>query len=103
MVVKVAGRVNDDGITGTADRVKALVEVRGGPNPALVFPLESPQRLVLLGQTVLVDDQTVIENAAGFGSISTAALIEVHGLRDSTGRIRATRIEDKAAQMGDNT
>src|SRR5262245_18006079 len=31
MVVKLVGSVNDDGITGTAQQVKALIEVRGTP------------------------------------------------------------------------
>jgi hypothetical protein len=57
----------------------------------------------VLGQTVFVDDQTVYSNLAGFGSITTSTLIEVHGLRDTTGRVRATRIEANAAQMGDST
>src|SRR5580765_8383799 len=37
MVVKIVGNVNDDGITGTAQRVKALVELRG--KPTSVSPL----------------------------------------------------------------
>jgi hypothetical protein len=101
MVVKVAGNVNDDGINGTAQRVKAIVEVRG--RVTSVFPSESPQRLLLLNQTVLVDDQTVFSNLGGFNAITAGMLIEVHGLRDTTGRVRATRIEDNAAQMGDNS
>ena len=101
MVVKVLGSVNDDGINGTAQRVKALIEVRGAV--ASVFPAENPQRLVVLGQDVIVDDQTVYSNLANFGAITVSMLIEVHGLRDTTGRIRATRIEANAPQMGDNT
>ena len=101
MVVKLAGNVNDDGITGSAQRVKALVEVRG--RVTSVFPNENPQRVVLLNQTVLVDDQTVHSNPGGFGVIAPGTQIEVHGLRDTLGRVRSTRIEDNAAQMGDNT
>jgi len=103
MVVKVLGTVNDDGINGTAQRVKALIEVRGQVEVADVFPLENPQRLVVLGQTVIVDDQTVYSNLLNLAAITTPTLIEVHGLRDATGRVRATRIEANTAQMGDNT
>jgi hypothetical protein len=100
MVVKVLGTVNDDGINGTAQRVKALVEVRGTPTSVSA----NPPSLVVNGQTVLVDDQTVFSNVAGLGGIIPGTtLIEVHGLRDANGTIRATRIEDSAAQMGDNT
>jgi len=101
MVVKVLGTVSDDGINGTAQQVKALIEVRGLPTS--VDPNASPQSLVVLGQTVIVDDQTVYSNLAGFGAITTSTLIEVHGLRDTAGRIRATRIEANQAQMGDDT
>jgi len=98
MVVKVAGTVNADGITGTAQRVKALIEVRG--TPTSVNPVA--QSLVLLNQTVFADDQTVYSNLANFADITTSLPIEVHGLRDATGQIRASRIEANQAQMGDS-
>ena len=104
MVVKLIGNVNADGITGSAQRIKALVEVRG--RPTSVFPLENPQRLVVLNQTVLADDQTVYSNLANFNAIvpgPTGTLVEVHGLRDATGQIRATRIEANTAQMADSS
>ena len=101
MVVRVNGRVNDDGINGTAERVEAQIEVRGAV--ASVFPAENPQRFVVLGQDVLVDDQTVYSNLANFGAIAVSQLVEVHGLRDTSGRIRATRVEANQAQMADAT
>src|SRR4051812_22391292 len=58
MVVKVAGNVNDDGINGTAQRVKAIVEVRGTANS--VSTVANTQSLVVNGQTVFVDDRTAI-------------------------------------------
>jgi hypothetical protein len=100
MVVKVVGTVNDDGISGTAQRVKALVEVRG--TPISVNPGANPQSLVVLGQTVLADDETVYSNLANFNAITTSTLIEVHGLRDATGKIRATRIEANPVQMANS-
>jgi len=102
MVVKVLGTVNDDGINGTAQRVNALVEVRGVPTSVDV----AAQSLLLLGQTVLVDDQTIFSNLTGINAITpgpSGTLIEVHGLRDANGAIHATRIEANAAQMADNT
>ena len=97
MVVKVAGTVNVDGINGSAQRVKALIEVRG--TPTSVNPVA--QSLILLNQTVFADDQTVYSNLAGFAAIDTSHLIEVHGLRNAAGEIRATRIEANQTQMGD--
>jgi Domain of unknown function (DUF5666) len=101
MVVKVAGNVNDDGINGTAQRVKALIEARG--TPTSIPAGANPQRIVVLGQTVLVDDQTVYSNVNGFNAITTSTLVEVHGLRGQDDLIRATRIEDRAPQMGNST
>ena len=101
MVVKLLGTVNGDGMTGTAQRIKALVEVRG--KPSSVSPLASPQNLLLNNQTVLVDDQTIFSGLLNFNAITTTTLIEVHGLRDAIGRIHATRIEASPAQMADST
>src|SRR5262245_55368848 len=102
MVVKLVGKVNDDGITGTAERIKALVEVRGFPTA--VSAGTNPQSLVVNGQTVLVDDQTVYNNLPNrFNSITINMLIEVHGLRDKDGAIRATRIEADLTQMADSS
>jgi len=101
MVVKLSGSVADDGVNGTASRVKALVAVRG--TPSAVRAGDNPQSFDLLGQTVFVDDQTQYSNVAGFGAITTSNLIEVHGLRETGGRIRATRVEDNASQMADGS
>lgn len=101
MVVRVLGTVNADGANGTAQRVEAQIEVRGAVTS--VDAAANPQSLVVLGQTVFVDDLTVYSNLANFGAIAVSRLIEVHGLRDTLGRIRATRIEANAAQMGDPT
>lgn len=101
MVVKVLGTVNADGVTGAAQRVKALIEARG--TPTSVNAAANPQSLIVLGQTVLVDDQTVYSGLAGFGSITTSTLVEVHGLRDAANQIRATRIEANPVQMGNDT
>jgi hypothetical protein len=56
--------------------------------------------LVVLGQTVLVDSLTVIEDRAQSSSIALSALavgqsVEVSGLVDANGTILATRIERK--------
>jgi len=100
MVVRVTGTVNEDGINGTAQRIEAQIEVRG--EVTSVDPAANPQSLVVLSQTVSVDDLTVYSNLANFGDIAVSDLIEVHGFRDTHGRIRATRIEANTAQMGDS-
>jgi hypothetical protein len=92
MTGKVRGRINDDRVNGTAETIEIENEVRG-----LVQSVQgsvSPQRFTVNGQTVYVDGQTVYANLAGFASlVAGASYVEVHGLRDSTGAIRATRVE----------
>lgn len=100
MVVKVAGSVNSDNINGSAQKVKALVEVRG--TPTSVDASANPPTLTVLGQVVFADDQTIFSGVANFAAITTSTLIEVHGLRDQTGQIRATRIEINQLQMGNS-
>ena len=92
MTGKVRGRISDDRLAGTAETIEIENEVRG-----LVQTVQggvSPQRFTVNGQTVYVDSQTVYGNLAGFGAlVAGASYVEVHGLRDSTGAIRATRVE----------
>ena len=99
MVVKVEGRVGADSIAkgGNALRVEAQIEVRG--LVSAVFPGESPQRFVVLGQNVLVDDLTVYSDLTGFDDIAVDDLLEVHGLRDTGMNVRASRVEANTAQM----
>jgi len=95
-----AARINDDGATGTAQVVNVSTEVRGTVrthNAALV-----PPRFTVVGQTVFVDDLTVFANfgtpaptpANAVGALDDGtSVVEVHGLRDATGAIHASRVE----------
>ena len=109
MVVKVRGRLNDDRISGTADRLEVENEVRGvvqGKNPSAL-----PPSFTVVGQTVLVDDLTVFANFASPPATPSAAvnaltastsIVEVHGQRDVNGNIRASRLELLASNpLGD--
>lgn len=87
MTVKVKGRRNDDGVTGTADQVEVENEVRG------TITAKGTDSLTVLGQTVFVDGGTVYANVANFAGLAVNDAVEVHGSRDSTGAIRATRVE----------
>ncbi len=98
MVVSVRGTAS--GSSGTAQSVVAQSEVRG--LVTAVFDNENPPRIVVLGQNVLIDDQTVRSPAnlqIGVDLI-VDTLVEVHGLRDSVGNIRATRVEADIGLMG---
>lgn len=92
------GAVSDD---GTGPRAMAK-EIRFGSE--LVGPVSAvdatAKSLVVLGQTVLVVDTTVIDDrlVGGFAAITVGSILEVHGTRDAaTGAITATRIEPTAA------
>ena len=102
MVVQVLGAVNADGVSGTAQQVEVQIEVRGLVSS--VNPAANPQRFVVLGQTVIVDDLTLYSNLAGFGAITAGTtVVEVHGLRDATGAIRALRVEGSLSSLPDGT
>ena len=95
------GAVSDDGSGARAE----AKEIRFGSElVGTVSAVDAATRsLVVLGQTVLVLDTTVIDNrlVGGFAAITVGSVLEVHGTRDaSTGAITATRIEPSAAAAG---
>jgi hypothetical protein len=90
MVVKLRGRRIDSG-SGIAERIDVENELRAPI--ASINPASSPASFVAGGITVLVESGTVFVNAAGFAALSTGARVEVHGLRDAGGNLRASRVE----------
>ncbi len=111
MVVKVRGRINDDRVTGTAERVEVENEVRGTVQTHNQNAI--PPFFTVVGQTVFVDDLTIFANfslptptpsAAVAQLVDGTSIVEVHGLRDSAG-IHASRVElltpAAGAQLGD--
>jgi len=95
MVVAVSGSVDAGGRNGTATEVRGLIEVRG-----LVTTkdaVSNPQRFTVFNQTVIVDDLTLYSNITFAGITAGTTIVEVHGLRDAAGNIRATRVEGSQA------
>jgi hypothetical protein len=90
MVVKLRGRRTDSG-SGVAERIDVENELRAAISS--IDPSSSPQSFVAAGITVLVESGTVFVNAAGFAGLSEGARVEVHGLRDAAGKLRASRVE----------
>ena len=95
------GAISND---GTGARARAS-EISFGA--AVVGPVSAAnaatKSLVVLGQTVLVLDTTVIDArlVGGFAAIAVGSVLEVHGTLDATtGTITATRIEPTAAAAG---
>ena len=95
-VVRVEGRLDAGGTTGTATRISYDDDVEG--------PIQSIEAgadtLVVLGQTVKVGPSTSFDDRISTRSLAGLAVgdrIEVSGLVNAAGVIEATRIELKAA------
>ncbi|QOJ32711.1 MAG: hypothetical protein HRU81_11625 [Gammaproteobacteria bacterium] len=90
-VVVVRGKLDAGGKSGRADSVAAEGEVEG---PVAAIDTAAGT-LVVLGQTVRVVTATVFaaDIAGGLAGLVEGDGVEVSGYRDSTGVIRATRIE----------
>ena len=99
MFVKLRGRLNADGVTGIAERIEVANEVRG--TITAISAAAQPASFVVVGQTVLVDSTTVYANVSGLGGLNIGQRVEVHGLRDGNGRIRASRVELLGAGLPD--
>lgn len=91
MVVKVRGTINADGVTGVVEKIEAQDELQGKVES--INATANPKSLIVLGQTVVVDDLTLYSNASSFADLAANDYIEVHGQPDLNGIIRATRIE----------
>jgi hypothetical protein len=90
MVIKLRGR-SDDGVSGIADQIDVENEARG--NIQSIDLVATPRRFTVLGLVVAVDPASIFVNVAGVEALAAGMRVEVHGLRDSSGALRATRIE----------
>lgn len=98
MVVEVQGSIASS-TSGTATTVNVEEAVRG-PVESQPTGTASAGTFVVLGQTVLVDDTTLIDNnVPNFGAIASGMLLEVHGQRRADGSIAASFIERKTAPV----
>jgi len=96
-VVRIEGRLDQDGINGTATRVIFDDEVEGSVQSIDLANL----RLVVLGRTVQVGTQTSFDDRISPRSLEGLAVgdrIEISGRVATTGVVEATRIERKSAQ-----
>lgn len=87
MTVTLKGEIAPDGLTGTAVKVESEDELQGQVQAV------TEASLTVLNQLIYPDDLTSYGNVAGLSGISVLDYVEVHGLRDAGGNIRATRIE----------
>jgi hypothetical protein len=93
MIVKVRGR--DDGSNGEANEIEVENEVRGPVSAR--DAAANPQTFTVGGVKVLVDAQTIYANLtpASFDGVQLSTFVEVHGIRNAAGNLRATRVEGK--------
>ena len=93
MIVSVDGTINSDGVSGTADSVSYTKELLGP-----ISDIPNNNSLIVLGQTVIIDDLTkIIVNgaAATIGNLKIGDTVEVSGFLTANG-IRASFIEQKS-------
>jgi Domain of unknown function (DUF5666) len=92
-VVEIKGK-SQDSTNGTADSIMVNKELKG-PVDKLFDASVIPNSLGVMGQKVIIDNNTIVDNnlTGGLAVLTVGTLVEVHGFRDATGAIRATRIE----------
>lgn len=98
MVVKLSGRINADGISGTADNIKVENEVRGAVQ--VINTTALPAYIEVLGQRAYVDDLTFYDGLTGIANLTPGNPVEIHGLRDANGNLQASRIELLTGTVG---
>lgn len=101
MVAELEGSAN--GLTGVALNIAINDELEGIVQSNSIPPAGNSGTMVIMGQTVTVDANTLFESkVAGVTSVDQVAagnIVEVSGYSDGTGTVFATRIEVKAADL----
>lgn len=96
MVVVVVGTVNDDGVTGTAERVIFDDEVEGPISVITTSTDGDTKTLTVLGNTVIAERGSTVVDGTTFDALAVDDVVEASGYRDTTGQLLATRIEKKS-------
>jgi Domain of unknown function (DUF5666) len=88
-VVTIAGQISSDGRTGSATSVTVDNELEG---PISLITLAA-NTFIAMGRTVHVDGGTSFDGANSLADLQVGNVVEVSGFVDSSGDIRATRVE----------
>jgi len=99
-VVVVKGSIDDDGVTGTADTV-SYDDVAKGPVDVGSIDLAG-QTFSVLGQTIRVTTATLFDDSIqppSLDGLNEGDVVEISGLPDADGAVRATRIQPSAAAI----
>lgn len=93
MTVKVTGPVSTDFTSGVAKTIASAAELRG-----TVSSIDSAAgSFFVLGTLVTVDTATVWSDLSGFADLMPGIAVQVWGLPDTAGVLRATRVARQAA------
>jgi len=88
MVVQIEGIIDSDSNTGNAARIDFNENVKG---PIQSFDYNN-NTLIVLGQTVIVEQLTVLDGIINLTDLNVGDIVNVSGLVDAEGIIRATWI-----------
>lgn len=91
-LVTLSGRINEDGLTGTANSVRFNANVVG---PVDGVDADN-QQLIVMGQTITTDADTQFGGGIDpvtYTGLSVGDVAQVSGYGDASGAIRATRID----------
>jgi len=98
MVVRLRG-LTADHVNGVAQRIDVENELRA---PIVSINAAAlPLSFVAAGLTMLVDNATVFANVPDFSGLVVGMQVEVHGLRDASGLLHASRVEAVVGQSVD--
>ena len=96
MVVTVQGTVNEDGKTGTADRVVFDDDVQG-PVSAIEIGRDGDSLLLtVLGVEIIAERIGTVFDGVSFDTLLVGDLVKVSGFVENGTRLRATRIEKQS-------
>jgi hypothetical protein len=97
-VVEIKGKA-EDAKNSVAESMEKSAEVKGPVDTAYDPATKS---LVVMGQKVLIDNNTSIDSNIGAttADLKVGDVVEVHGFRDASGAILATRIEKQNLSAG---
>jgi hypothetical protein len=101
-VVRVVGNFNADGKTGVADAVYYNDSIEGPVEVGSITQIDpTTLQLVVMGQTIILDSNTLLFDITPapitYGDISEGDLVEVSGLVDELGVVRAGYLLNKGA------
>ena len=93
MVVLVSGEVDDDGVTGTAQRVLYDNELKGPISAIQTASDGNSKLLTVLGVNVIVEKAGTVFDDVTFDTLAVSDLVEISGFSGRGSSLRATRVE----------